>query len=267
MEEEDRDPKPPAATLPPHEFVTGFETVAGAYRGTCRLTEAGLSLRAAGGAGLEVPWSGVHVADGGALSAYKANKIAIECTPLGSRQAVLLKLYVDQLRDVQVLVQYLATCAGLKLHKHVISTVLHSPRLLPYYSPLLRQVFYALHRVYGAVVQLGLFFYVTNLVAVLPDVTLAELQAWLWEVAATVWASRVYTGMALVLVPLLGPALFACLPSLLALVVARHFVALLLSLTALQELHHMVRLYKDVRRLLTNVRTVAATTRKEKKFQ
>eukprot|EP00667_Euglena_gracilis_P018079 EG_transcript_19166 len=252
------------------EFPLGFETVRGAFRGQCRLDSDGLTLLYGGDVHLSVKWAALHAADGGDLHPYRPNKVALDVSPTDHAKPLLLKLYIDRLSDVEQLVQFMGRHTKVRLRPGYISSLLHSPVLLPYYSHPLRRALWAVKQFYGFVLKLALILYVTNLVAVLPDVSLAD--AYTSAVAAMRYVARVpktpQQFAVLCLLPFLGPALLTYMPLALALVAARHCVTILLSLAILQDVHHILRLYRELVRLLAYARSLTSSLkRSEKKFQ
>eukprot|EP00668_Euglena_longa_P045667 GGOE01061344.1.p1 GENE.GGOE01061344.1~~GGOE01061344.1.p1 ORF type:complete len:264 (+),score=79.80 GGOE01061344.1:105-896(+) len=257
-----------AAAAEVAEFPLGFETVWGAFRGQCRLSATGLTLLYGSDVHLTVEWPHVHAADGGFLHPYQPNKVALDVTPTGATKPLLLKLYIDQLSEVETLVRFLSKYTPVRLWPGHINSLLHTPSLLPFYSHPLRRLLWAVKQVYGIVLKLALILYVTNLVAVLPDCSprdvLSAAHSGLWYFARAPMLHRV--GLVFLL-PFFAPPLLASIPLLSALVAARHCVTLLLSLAFLQDIHHVLRLYREVVRFLAHLRSLAAIKRSEKKFQ
>lgn len=217
---------------------------------------------------LSVSLDKIAILDVSSLRYNKDNKIAIECRPDNYKAFILLKLYLHSLSDVEQFVNLVKEVRPKSIRHQAIPSILHSPFLLRFYHPTIRYGLHMVGEVSGLFIYLGFFFYLTNLVELIPPIDTSNFLPLLQDFTNYCLQNPLYGVLACVGLFIGTPLILPIVIVVFSLFLARQGIHILMSLSLLNDVHAMFKAVRQVQLLIAYVRSgfkIAREKKKEKK--
>lgn len=231
---------------------------------TMQLTKESFTLKW-GKVNLTVPYSVLTYVSYGTIKPHDPTKLVIAAKLPGGE--ALLKVWISSMGECEMALKML-TNEHCRPRYSCIPTILHSPFLLRFYRPWIRTVLVVLGYGYQGLLSMALFFYVSRLTRLVPDLAtslwdpLQDSQSTVIDTAVGLygswcsegWLQLVACGSAVAVV---GPTFVVFfLPMTLmvgAFVLAHHYLSLLMGLTLLSDVEKFVRSIKGIAKMVLMV--------------
>jgi len=211
----------------------------------------------------KLAWTDIQHTDLALLAPQKETKLVVVAVHLG--KATMFKVWLPTLAAVDDVLKVLRE-KQCQPKYGCVPSMLHTPFLLPYYHPAMRWTLYQLGSCYHAILKLALFFYVLNMILIIPDTCETEtlLLGYAYtaiDLLMTSPATCTADATSLAICGAVSAATVLALPFIVTIVIpgiilvaafllARHYLAVLLSLTVLNDVQQITKIVKAVGKTL-----------------